>query len=370
MELRPLVAADVPAMWRINEAGLPGTGRITEAALEDMLSYAELAVGAFEDELLGYVLCLPPRTRYGSLNYAWFNENFADFLYVDLIAVAPEHRDRGIGSELYRRVAAHGDSPVAAEVSLDPPNPASMRFHQRHGFERIGELEHADYSVNLMLRPVEHLAIVRQRLRGLCEAAAETDDPLSWFEELYATADDSEDIPWARMEANPEMVEWVAAHPEVKGRALVIGCGLGDDAEWLAAAGFEVTAFDLSESCIEWCRKRFPNSGVDYQVADLFDLPKDWKFDLVVEIHILQALPEEIRDEASQKLIPLLAEGGHLFCVGRLAGLREPDEPPPPWPLTRTWLEGRFSELGAVTWRHFVREDTPGIDRYVAAWKC
>jgi SAM-dependent methyltransferase len=217
----------------------------------------------------------------------------------------------------------------------------------------------------------ERQAEARARLLALSQRAELEGEPLSWFEELYSGADrDSDEIPWARMEAMPEMVEWIAQRPHVKGRALVIGCGLGDDAEWLAAAGFDVMAFDLSETCIRWCEERFPSSEVDYRVEDLLSLPHDWveAFDLVIEIHILQAMPEEIRDEAVQKIPPLLAEGGHLLCIGRLLADRIPSEPSPPWPLTRTWLESRFSSLEHASFQHFVREDTPGIDRYVSAW--
>ena len=217
----------------------------------------------------------------------------------------------------------------------------------------------------------ERLAEARARLLLMSQKAEAEGDPLRWFEELYSGAGrDSDEIPWARMEAMPEMVEWIAQRPHVKGRALVIGCGLGDDAEWLAAAGFDVVAFDLSETCIRWCEERFPSSEVDYRVEDLLSLPPDWveTFDLVVEIHILQAIPEEIRDEAVQNIPPLLAEGGHLLCIGRLLADRIVGEPSPPWPLTRTWLESRFSILSQVSFQHFVREDTPGIDRYVGAW--
>ncbi|MCC5670705.1 class I SAM-dependent methyltransferase [Nostoc sp. CHAB 5784] len=39
-------------------------------------------------------------------------------------------------------------------------------------------------------------------------------------------------------------------------KALVIGCGLGDDAEAIASLGFEVTAFDISPTAIAWCQER------------------------------------------------------------------------------------------------------------------
>ncbi len=156
MEIRELSDSDVQKMWEINEQGLPGTGKVDEQGLLNLLEYSEISVGAYEDgELLGYVICLPPATEYGSLNYAWFNENMADFLYVDRIAVAQIHRDKGIGSRLYSHIIDYSSKQIAAEVSLNPPNLASMRFHGRFDFEKIGELHHETYSVNLMLRKAE-----------------------------------------------------------------------------------------------------------------------------------------------------------------------------------------------------------------------
>ena len=154
--LRRLTAEDVPTLWRINEEGLPGVGKVSEEALADLLSLADLPLGAFDGEVLvGFVLCLLPGTRYGSLNYAWFNDHYDQFVYVDRIAVAQAHRNHQLGSLLYAKVIEHADErgwPVAAEVSLQPPNPGSMRFHQRHDFAEVGTLHHAHQSVTMLLR--------------------------------------------------------------------------------------------------------------------------------------------------------------------------------------------------------------------------
>ena len=157
MNIRDLTHTDVEAMWVINEEGLPGTGQVSPAELTALLDLASFAVGAFENELmLGFVMCLPPRTAYGSLNYAWFNQRYDAFLYVDRIAVAANQRDRGVGSALYERVVATAKEhtvPVAAEVNRLPPNPGSMRFHHRFNFVEVGTLDHgANKSVTMLLR--------------------------------------------------------------------------------------------------------------------------------------------------------------------------------------------------------------------------
>ena len=156
MIFRKLRSEDGPSLWRINEEGLPGTGKVSQDAIVDLVDLAELPLGAFEgDELVGFVLCLPPQTRYESLNYAWFNQHYDDFLYVDRIAVSQKHRNRKIGSLLYQKVIAYAQEhsrPVVAEVSLKPPNPKSMRFHDRHGFNEVGVLHHESMSVTMMFR--------------------------------------------------------------------------------------------------------------------------------------------------------------------------------------------------------------------------
>ena len=156
MDIIALSASDIDAMWAINEQGLPGTGKVSKEEIGQLLEFSSLSVGVFDQsELLGFVICLPPNTVYGSLNYAWFNEHYDSFVYVDRIAVAEEKRNRGVGSSLYNHVVSYSKQhavPVAAEVNQEPPNPGSMRFHHRFGFEEVGVLHHAEKSVTMFLR--------------------------------------------------------------------------------------------------------------------------------------------------------------------------------------------------------------------------
>ena len=156
METRALTQNDVESIWLINEQGLPGTGQVSKQEVSDLLKLSALSFGAFTNgKLLGFMLCLSPKTNYSSLNYAWFNKKYEDFIYVDRIAVSPDQRDRGIGSKLYEKVISYSQEnsiPIAAEVNLNPPNPGSMRFHNRFGFEEVGILHHKEKSVTMLLR--------------------------------------------------------------------------------------------------------------------------------------------------------------------------------------------------------------------------
>jgi SAM-dependent methyltransferase len=184
------------------------------------------------------------------------------------------------------------------------------------------------------------------------------------FEEMYAAAgDDLAALPWASLKAFPLLVEWLdGAGAAVSGRALVVGTGLGDDAEELARRGFAVTAFDLSATAIERARERFPDSTVDYRVADLLQLPAEWReqFDLVVEIRTLQSLPIGDRAAAAAAIAGTVAPGGllWLFALGRdshqLGETR-------PWPVTEEELA--VLEAAGLTWESR-REDLLDADLY------
>jgi SAM-dependent methyltransferase len=169
------------------------------------------------------------------------------------------------------------------------------------------------------------------------------------FEEIYLRAGpDFGAIPWAALVPHPALVAWLdAGHLSPAGRsALIVGCGLGDDAEEAARRGYQVTGFDLSPTAIRDCRERFPGSTVDYQVADLFRLPASWDFafDLVVEIRTLQSLPLAQRADAAAAIAATVRPGGWLFvhCLGR-----DDDEPPlgRPWPVSRRELHA-FTDAG------------------------
>ena len=151
----------------------------------------------------------------------------------------------------------------------------------------------------------------------------------AWFERLYAAAEAGDaEVPWDRGGPNPFLEAWVRERAlEGAGRrALVIGTALGDDAELLAARGYAVTAFDVAPTAIEAARRRFPDSGVDYRVADLLDLPAEWlgAFDLVAECITVQALPVSLRSRAIDAIASTVAPGGTLIVV---SGIRDGDGP-------------------------------------------
>jgi SAM-dependent methyltransferase len=161
-------------------------------------------------------------------------------------------------------------------------------------------------------------------------------DPTGWYEPLYASG---AAIPWDRSEPQRLLVEWSSSGRDGTGKtALVVGCGFGRDAEYLAGLGYATTAFDISPTAVRAARSRHPESTVDYVTADLFDPPADWldRYDLVVESMTVQSMPDPPRAAAIASVGRLVAPGGTLVVVA-FAG-PEVDEGPP-WPLSRAEID-------------------------------
>ncbi|MBE9044152.1 class I SAM-dependent methyltransferase [Pleurocapsales cyanobacterium LEGE 10410] len=189
----------------------------------------------------------------------------------------------------------------------------------------------------------------QSKVQELAQKSFARNDPTGWFEELYSTAQGKESaIPWAKLKVNPDLATWIEKQNLLgQGKnALVVGCGLGDDAEALAKLGFGVTGFDISSTAIAWCQQRFPNSEVNYLVDDLLQPTKvnQHKFDFILESYTLQALPSSVRPQGMKTISQLIAPGGRLLVICRGRDLDEPATELP-FPLTKAEL-AYFEALG------------------------
>jgi ubiquinone/menaquinone biosynthesis C-methylase UbiE len=148
----------------------------------------------------------------------------------------------------------------------------------------------------------------------------------------------------------------------------VVGCGLGADAAYLSRLGFESTGFDISETAIREARRRFADAGVELRVADLLALPGEWdgRFDLVVEIFTVQALPDPPRAAAIEAIRRLVAPGGTLLAIAFRHDGSQPVDQGPPFALTREVVASLagptlrvvgLEELDGPLWRAEFRRD-------------
>jgi SAM-dependent methyltransferase len=193
-------------------------------------------------------------------------------------------------------------------------------------------------------------------------------DATGWFDRLYDAGRRGEvAMPWDRDEPHPLLAAWARERSPVGTgrRAVVVGCGLGADAEFVAGLGYDVVAFDVSPTAVATVRERRPGSAVRYTTADLLDLPADWRsaFDLVVEIHTVQALPVALRPSATAAVRSLPAPGGTLLVV---AAARD-DGPPadgPPWPLTPAEVTAFGDGLETTDLRRYADDVEPAGSRW------
>jgi hypothetical protein len=196
--------------------------------------------------------------------------------------------------------------------------------------------------------------VTEEQASRLAGDALAGNDPTGWFERLYLAAEDgTAAVPWDRDSPHPALVEWAQRRGlDGAGRtAIVIGAGFGQDAEYVAGLGFDTVAFDISDAAVRAATKRFPDSAVNYVVADLLDPPAAWSraFDLVVESLTVQALPRTLRAPATVQVGRLVADGGTLV-VHSAAQFGPVENDGPPWPLTRAEVEA-FATDGVVSVR-------------------
>ena len=267
------------------------------------------------------------------------------------------------------RVCAHSGSADTASFISFPLNILKSRiFHtgrmlivERRLFEGASMSE-------------ESRARARAETRKLVRESIGRGDEYKWNQELYSRAGRrAEGIPWAEMVPNPNLVSWTGKKG-ISGngkRALVIGCGLGDDAEELQRRGFSVTAFDIAQTAIDWCKERFPDSQVRYMVADLFYPPSEWRggFDFVLESYTLQTFPVPLRLRAMKAIAELVASQGKLLVIARGRNANEP-EGDFPWPLLNDELKF-FQETGLreVSFEDYCDNEDPPIRRFRVEYK-
>lgn len=150
--------------------------------------------------------------------------------------------------------------------------------------------------------------------------------------------------PWDKGAPSPPLSAWVQAHPQLQGRALVPGCGIGHDVVFLAEAGYESVGVDLSATAVQRATATHPGHASRFVLGDLFALPEAWKgsFDFIFEHTCLCALPPQLRLAYAETVGQLLRPGGLLVGVWFIEPEMDPGESGPPFGISLEELSALF----------------------------
>ena len=215
---------------------------------------------------------------------------------------------------------------------------------------------------------------IRENTQRLAADSLEKGDATGWFDILYKeAAGDNKHIPWADLETNKFLVRF-AEKTNLRGdgrKALVVGCGLGDDARFLFDLGFEVTGFDISETAIEWAKRLHADTSIDFHAADLFAPPRGWlgAFKFVLEVYTIQPLPLGMRPQTIDAIARFVAPKGKLVVVTRG---REDDEEPLelPWALSRRDLsQFERNDLKQIHFEEMLGDEDESVKRFVVEYQ-
>jgi uncharacterized protein len=141
--IRDAAREDFAAILALNAESVHFLSPLSAERLEALhRSAAYHRVIEIDGAIAAFLLAFREGAPYDSPNYLWFVERYPAFLYIDRIVVAVSHRGGGFGAMLYDDIgafAARSGAPwLTCEFDIEPPNPGSMRFHERTGFSEVG----------------------------------------------------------------------------------------------------------------------------------------------------------------------------------------------------------------------------------------
>ncbi len=175
--------------------------------------------------------------------------------------------------------------------------------------------------MNRSVRTVDDVFTLLDRLFA-ADGNPGTPGTARWWDGFYS--DRGKPIPFFVPKPDENLVSYLDRGLIAPGRALELGCGPGRNAVYLAAAGFEVDAVDLSPAALAWARERARDAGVQarFHCADIFSagLPPG-PYDLVYDSGCLHHLPPHRRVSYRDLLHRVLAPGGHFGLTCFAAGV-------------------------------------------------
>lgn len=95
---------------------------------------------------------------------------------------------------------------------------------------------------------------------------------------------------------------------------LEAGCGFGYGASYISNLAQKVTGLDIAEDSIEFCKKTYPISNVEWIIGDVTNLPfENETFDVYVSYETLEHIPLNLVDKYVEEAYRVLKKGGRFI---------------------------------------------------------
>ena len=149
--------AQFQSIYDLNQANTPEVGSLESIQhLKQLIEFSSYNLLVLkEDEIVGYIICMREGSAYGSENYKFFTQRLKKFLYVDRVAIDEHYRRAGLGQAIYENIfsqASNDSLPIALEVNTQPVNQPSLNFHEKMGFDQVGNKDFDDHSVAYFIK--------------------------------------------------------------------------------------------------------------------------------------------------------------------------------------------------------------------------
>lgn len=157
MEIKTATQEHFKEILRLNEELVQYLSPMDEGRLRHLYDESALHLVAVDrvndtgdsgDKVLAFLLAFREGADYDSVNYQWFMNHYEKFLYIDRVVVDIPAQGHGIGNAIYEeifRYAKERQIPiVTAEIDIEPPNPISLKYHEKYGFKEVGKQEVAN----------------------------------------------------------------------------------------------------------------------------------------------------------------------------------------------------------------------------------
>src|SRR5258708_11750337 len=143
-QFRAATQSDFPAILTLNHQSEEFLSPLDRPKLARISNEAEFfQVATSLEGLVGFLLAFVPEADYDNPNFLWFKARYEHFIYIDRVVISEDFRGHHLATRLYadlRTEAIVRSIPrLVCEIHIDPPNPGSLRFHEKQGFIEVGQ---------------------------------------------------------------------------------------------------------------------------------------------------------------------------------------------------------------------------------------